>query len=160
MNIKPAQNMIFNRFILAILLFTIITIGCKKDIEIDLSQIDNVVGSYSGRFTEELCSGQFNPKITKFNNSTLLINYWSSGPDSIKMEIDGNALEIKAQIFNLEEHSLGQGHLYYYELRLSASGSFLNDQIQMTYKEEIRIEWENDFNHMTSGTLDLHKIER
>ena len=134
-------------------LFIVSISACKKENGIDLSIIDDLVGVYEGDYNHEGGWVLFSPTITKSSDSTVLINYWPSGADSITMKIKGNNLEIEKQIFELEAHSMGEGHLYFYELRLSASGSFKNNNIQMTFEEEIKIEGELEFMHDDSGTI-------
>ena len=139
------------------ILFIIGIVSCKKEDNVDLSLINEVVGTYDGDYNSEGEWRSYGPTITKSDDSTLLINYWPTGPHHIKLKINGNNLKIEKQIFDLENHSLAQGHLYNYQLRLSANGSFKNDTITMTFKEEIKIEGESDFKHKTSGNISIHK---
>ncbi len=140
------------------LILSIIAIsGCKKEDEIDLSMINDVVGVYEGQYNHESGWVLYNPTITKSADNSLQINYWPSGGDSITLKINANNLEIEKQTFDLEEHSLAQGHLYYYKLRLSACGSFENDKIEITFTEEIKIEGESEFKHKNSGTVSIIK---
>ena len=138
-------------------LFIVLISACKQENDIDLTIIDDLAGVYEGDYNHEGGWVLYSPTITKLTDSTVLINYWPSGADSITMKIRGNNLEIEKQIFDLEAHSLGEGHFYFYELRLSASGSFKNNNIQMTFEEEIKIEGESEFIHDDSGTIYIIK---
>jgi hypothetical protein len=144
---------------IVIIILFIITVGCKKenDNRPDLSKIMDVVGKYNGDYNNENNWGLYNPTITKYNDNTLLIDYWPSGPDSIFLKIDGAKLSIEEQIFNLEAHSLGQGHMYYYKIKLSANGSFENGGINMLFVEEMKKESDSVFEHKASGTINLIK---
>ncbi|MFC2152680.1 hypothetical protein ACFLSE_09140 [Bacteroidota bacterium] len=132
--------------------------SCDKD-DIDLSKIDEIVGSYSGDYYYNGGWVLYSPTITKFDSNTLLLDYWPSGPNSIKLKIDGNSVKIENQIFNLERHSLYYGHLYYYDLRLSANGTFENSEIRMSFSEEIKLEGENEFIEKYYGNIILQKTE-
>ena len=149
--------MIMKYYVFIFLVFAIL--GCKKEKNntSDLSKISDVIGSYYGDYNHEFGWTLYNPTIVKSNNNTLLINYWPSGPDSIFLKINGNQLSIEEQTFDLQEYSLGQGILYKYKLKLTASGTFENNRIVMSFIEEIKNEGDTAFIHKDSGTIDILK---
>jgi hypothetical protein len=131
------------------------TVTVTKD-QVDFTK--DIVGQYKGYCYEEHGWSLYNPTLTKVNDSTLLINYWPSGADSIVLNVYDNVLNIRSQDFNLESYSHGGlVHEFNYILRLTANGSYVDNNINMTYEEKIKIEGEPEFMHNNSGSISIIK---
>jgi len=144
---------------LTIAVLILIMTGCKK---VNNVNVNDLIGKYEGDYNNLNGWTLYSPTITKIDNNTVLIDYWPSGEDSIEIKINGSELEIEEQVFRVLRNSgLGDPngpYFFYLNFKLSASGTFQNDNIKLSYKEEMRYDSQSEYTFKDSGTVDINKI--
>jgi len=144
-------------YLSSILLF--ILLGCKKDEKVELSKIDEIVGTYFGETFFNSGWSLAGGKITKLNHDTLLMDYWrSSSGGPIKLFVVGNKMETKGQLFPASGHTNYPWKVYHMVYRVSIEGFYRNDSVHYTFEEEIKQEGDSVFMYYDNGNTDLHRV--
>ncbi len=130
--------------------FILVFMGCG---DTDSANVDHVVGKYKGGITSFGWVIAW-PNIEELDNKTVLIDRLLNNED-IVMDVNGNILEIKEQIF--DETTYSQHGSYDFQTKLKANGWYLDGRIFMKFTQEAKYEGDSIFNLKKHGTIELLK---